>query len=160
MKRARRHAVGSVRSDKRRKTWNYLWYEDGKRCSKLIGTKQKYPTKGAAWSAAQSLVRRIESQQKAYHALTVRAVVAHYREERMPKRTDTRRAYEVWLSNHILPTWGDRSLIEVQARPVELWLGTLALASKSKAHIRGVLSLLWDYAMWRGMCPHSAIPWS
>src|SRR5919108_3540608 len=26
MKRAQRHAIGSVRFDKRRKTWNYLWY--------------------------------------------------------------------------------------------------------------------------------------
>ena len=158
MKRAQRHTVGSVRLDKRRKTWNYLWYESGKRRSKLIGTKQEYPTKGAAWSAAESLRNTIEGQRKADHGLTVRAVVAHYREEKMPKRADTRRAYEVWLSNHILPTWGDCSLNEVKARPVELWLGTLALAPKSKAHIRGVLSLLWDYAMWRGEVPTQRNP--
>jgi integrase len=76
----------------------------------------------------------------------------------MPKRADTRRAYEVWLSNHILPTWGDCSLNEVKARPVELWLRTLALAPKSKAHIRGVLSLLRDYAMWRGEVPTQRNP--
>ena len=158
MKRAQRHTVGSVRLDKRRKTWNYLWYQNGQRRSKLIGTKQEYPTKGAAWSAAESLRNTIEGQRKADHGLTVRAVVAHYREEKMPKRADTRRAYEVWLSNHILPTWGDCSLNEVKARPVELWLGTLALAPKSKAHIRGVLSLLWDYAMWRGEVPTQRNP--
>ena len=84
--------------------------------------------------------------------------MAHYREEKMPKRADTRRAYEVWLNNHILPTWADCSLTDVQARPVELWLGTLALAPKSKAHIRGVLSLLWDYAMWRGDVPTQRNP--
>ena len=158
MKRAQRHTVGSVRLDKRRKTWNYLWYQNGQRRSKLIGTKQEYPTKGAAWSAAESLRNTIEGQRKADHGLTVRAVVAHYREEKMPKRADTRRAYEVWLSNYILPTWGDCSLNEVKARPVELWLGTLALAPKSKAHIRGVLSLLWDYAMWRGEVPTQRNP--
>jgi integrase len=158
MKRAQRHTVGSVRLDKRRKTWNYLWYQNGKRRSKLIGTKQEYPTKGAAWSAAESLRNTIEGQRKADRGLTVRAVVAHYREEKMPKRADTRRAYEVWLSNHILPTWGDCSLNEVKARPVELWLRTLALAPKSKAHIRGVLSLLWDYAMWRGEVPTQRNP--
>lgn len=80
----------------------------------------------------------------------VSTVVAHYREEKMPKRSDTRRSYEVWLRNHILPRWGDCSLAEVQARPVELWLGSLVLSPKSKAHIRGLLSVLWDYAMWRG----------
>src|ERR1700739_232780 len=158
MKRAQRHTVGSVRLDKRRKTWNYLWYQNGQRRSKLIGTKQEYPTKGAAWSAAESLRNTIAGQRKADHGLTVRAVVAHYREEKMPKRADTRRAYEVWLSNYILPTWGDRLLNEVQACPVELWLGTLALAPKSKAHIRGVLSLLWDYAMWRGEVPTQRNP--
>lgn len=158
MKRAQRHAIGSVRFDKRRKTWNYLWYENGKRRSKLIGTKLEYPNKGAAWNAAESLVRRIVSQQQADHGLTLRAFVAHYREEKMPKRADTRRSYEVWLNNHILPHWGDCSMAEVQARPVELWLRTLALAPKSKAHIRGVLSLLWDFAMWRGDMPTQRNP--
>ena len=38
MKRAARHKTGSVVFDKRRKTWNLLWWEDGKRRSKLVGT--------------------------------------------------------------------------------------------------------------------------
>lgn len=158
MKRAQRHAVGCVRFDKRRKTWNYLWYEDGKRRSKVIGTKQGYPTKGAAWDAAESLINTIEHQQTLDHTLVVRALVAHYRKEKMPKRADTRRSYDVWLNNYILPKWGDCSLNEVQARPVELWLGTLALGPKSKAHIRGSLSILWDYAMWRGDVPTQRNP--
>ena len=76
----------------------------------------------------------------------------------MRKRTDTRRSYEVWLNNHILPKWGDRLLNDLEARSVELRLRTLALAPKSKAHIRGVLSLLWDYAMWRGSVPTQRNP--
>jgi len=151
VKRAQRHTVGCVRFDKRRKTWNYLWYEDGKRRSKVIGTKPEYPTKASAWNAAE--IWKKETHPKAVHGLTVQEIVDHYREEKMPRRADTRRSYEVWLNNHVLPTWGDRSLNDVQARPVELWLRALALAPKSKAHIRGVLSLLWDYAMWRGDVP-------
>jgi integrase len=73
-----------------------------------------------------------------------------YRAEKMPKRASTRRGYEAWLRNHILPTWGARPLADLQARPVELWLQELKLAPKSKLHIRGALSILWDYAMWRG----------
>jgi hypothetical protein len=46
MKRAARFQTGSVVFDKRRKTWNYLWCEGGKRRSKLIGTLQEFPTKG------------------------------------------------------------------------------------------------------------------
>ena len=42
------------------------------------------------------------------------------------------------------------ALSDVQARPVELWLSSLKLSPKSKVHIRGTLSILWDFAMWRG----------
>ena len=76
----------------------------------------------------------------------------------MPKRSDTRRSYEVWLSNHILPKWGDCPLTELQARPVELWIESLPLAPKSRVHIRGVLSILWDFAMWRGDVPTERNP--
>src|SRR5271169_2656417 len=51
--RTQRHTVGCVRFDKRRGTWNYLFYDHGKRRSKRIGTKREYPTKGAAWIAAE-----------------------------------------------------------------------------------------------------------
>ena len=65
-------------------------------------------------------------------------------------RTDTRRSYESWIKLHIIPKWGQCELSQLQARPVELWLGSLSLSPKSKAHIRGLLSTIWDYAMWRG----------
>jgi integrase len=52
--------------------------------------------------------------------------------------------------SELLAKWGDCWLNDVQARPVEMWLQTLALAPKSRAHIRGVLSIVWDFAMWRG----------
>ena len=42
----------------------------------------------------------------------------------------------------IVPKWGDCELTELQARPVEMWLGSLALAPKSKVHIRGLLHVL------------------
>ena len=101
-----------------------------------LGRDPEYPTKAAAWSAAEEFTQAIANGRVSL-ALAVRTLVIHYREEKMPKRIDTRRSYEVWLSNHILPKWGDCSLSDVQARPVEIWLQTLALAPKSKAHVRG-----------------------
>jgi integrase len=80
----------------------------------------------------------------------VKTLIEGYRQEKMPVRSDTRRSYESWIKLHIVPKWGQCELSDLQARPVELWLGTLALSPKSKAHIRGLLSTLWDYAMWRG----------
>ena len=76
----------------------------------------------------------------------------------MPRRSDTRRAYEVWLSNYIIPRWGECALSDLEARPVELWIVSLPLAPKSKVHIRGVLSILWDFAMWRGDVPTERNP--
>jgi integrase len=152
--RAQRRAVGCGRYDKRRGTWNYLFYDHGKRRSQRIGTKKDYPTKAAAWNA----VGPVESKPEAGHALTISTLVEQYRAEKMPTRTDTRRTYNAWLRNHILPKWGACDLTAVQARPVELWLASLALAPKSRVHIRGTLSILWDFAMWRGDVPTQRNP--
>jgi integrase len=151
MKRAARHKTGSVVFDKRRKIWNFLWWENSKRRTKRIGTVSQYPTKASAWKAAKTFQCSFENLVATNDAvITVNTLVEQYRLEKMPKRNDTRRAYEVWLKNHILPRWSNSSLSDLQARPVELWLATLSLAPKSKAHIRGILSILWDFAMWRG----------
>src|SRR5713101_4782115 len=88
MLRAQRHTHGSVRFDKRRKTWNYLWYEAGKRRSKRIGNKREYPTKSAAWKAVEGLEA---GQPKAQDGDTMRSVVARYEVERMPQRHSTAR---------------------------------------------------------------------
>jgi integrase len=84
------------------------------------------------------------------HFISVRELVEMFRAEKMPQRVSTKRGYDAWLDNHILPRWGSLALTDVQARPVELWLNSLPLAPKSKLHIRGLLRILWDYAMWRG----------
>jgi integrase len=153
--RVQRHTHGSMTFDRRRGTWNYFWYETGKRRSKLIGTKQHYPTKSAAWKAVESFPKQTHN---AANALTLGALVEHYREEKMPRRASTRRGYEVYLRKHILPKWQNAQITELQARPVELWLRTLDLAPKSKVHVRGLLHTLWDYAMWRGDMPTQRNP--
>ena len=71
----------------------------------------------------------------------------------MPRRASTQHGYQSWLNNYILPQWGGASLTDAQARLVELWLQSLSLSPKSKAHIRGMMSILWDYAMWAGHVP-------
>ncbi len=156
MKRAR-HQRGSVVFDKRRKTWNFLTSENGKRRSKLIGTKQQYPTKSAAWNAADEL-RSAPTPARNATVPTVSTLVEQYRAEKMPQRFSTRLAYNAWLDNHILPRWGACSLTDVQARPVELWLYSLRLSTKSMVHIRGLLRILWDYAQWRGDIPTQRNP--
>jgi len=65
--RTQRHTVGCVRFDKRRGTWNYLFYDRGKRRSQRIGTKKEFPTKAAAWKAVTS----VESKPQPSSAPTV-----------------------------------------------------------------------------------------
>ena len=145
--RAQRYKRGSVRYDKRRGTWNYLWYESGKRRSKLIGTKQQYPTKADVWKTVERLqIGRV----KATTGETVRDVITRYEAERMPRRHSTRRVYRSFLNTHILPRWGQAFIQEIQPRPVELWLRSLPLSPKSKTHVRSLMHGLIEFAMWAG----------
>jgi integrase len=148
-----RHKTGSLVFDRSRGTWRFLQWIDGKRKSQTIGTKQEYPTKAAAWKAVKPLTQVTTST-----APTVNTLVEQYRAEKMPTRLDTRRTYNAWLKNHIVPKWGACVLSDVQARPAEIWLRSLALSPKSRAHIRGTLRILWDFAMWRGDIPTQRNP--
>jgi integrase len=153
--RVQRHASGSVRYDKRRKTWNYLWYDGPTRRSKRIGTKQEFPTKAAAWKEVESL----EIQQpKPQDGDTVRSVIARYEAERMPSRQSTVRVYRSFLNNHVLPKWADTRIQDVQPRPVELWLRELPLSPKSKTHVRSLMHGLVEFAMWSGLLDISRNP--
>ena len=153
--RVQRHASGSVRYDKRRKTWNYLWYDGPTRRSKRIGTKQEFPTKAAAWKEVESL----EIQQpKTQDGDRVRSVITRYEAERMPTRASTARVYRCFMRNHVLPKWGDTLIQDVQPRPVELWLRELPLSPKSKTHVRSLMHGLVEFAMWAGMLDISRNP--
>jgi integrase len=147
--------------DKRIKTWNFFWWENGKRRSKKIGTVSQYPTNASAWRAAKALRDAVENQvqvNSSNAAPIVSTMIESYRAEKMPKRSDTRRTYDAWLRNHIGPKWGKCALSDIQARPVEQWLESLTLAPKSKVHIRGMLRILWEFAMWRGDVPTQRNP--
>jgi len=159
LKRAARVNQGSVVFNKRFGTWNFLWCENGHRRSKVIGTAQQFPTKAAAWRAAEPLRKQLDQVATSDQSvITLRSLVERYRAERMPRRAMTRQGYNTWLNGYIVPKWGDCSLQELQARPVDLWLQSLALAPKSKVHIRGLVRALWEFAMWRGDVPTQRNP--
>jgi integrase len=154
-----RQRQGSVVLDKRSRTWNFFYWENGKRRSKKVGALRQFPTKASAWRAAKPLRDAVENNVPiSYTAPTVRVLVEQYRVEKMPERYSTRNGYNAWLNNHVLPLWGEYSISELQARPVDLWLRSLELSPKSKVAIRGLLSILWDFAMWRGDVPTQRNP--
>jgi hypothetical protein len=85
---------GSVVLDKRIKAWNFFWWADGRRHSKVIGSLRDLPTKAAAWKAAKPLRDALES--KPQHNIgvpTVASLIEQYKAEKMPDRKDTRRTY-------------------------------------------------------------------
>jgi integrase len=156
MQRTRRNRSGSVVQDKRSKVWNFYWWEHGKRRSKVIG---RFPTKTAAWNAAQVLRGQLsKAPPDIPNVPTVAALIDNYRVEKMPTRLDTHRGYESWIRVHILPKWGQNLITDLQARPVEKWLESLALAPKSRTHVRGILSALWNLAMWKQDVPLQVNP--
>lgn len=155
MRRESKSTTGSVVKDKRSQKWQFFWWDDGRRHSKTLG---HFPTKKAAWDAAQAFRLLPQPQPKPQASPTVAALVEQYRTEKMPTRLDTRRTYNAWLRNHIVPKWGPCEITAVQSRPAELWLQSLPLSPKSRAHIRGTLRILWDFAMWRGDVPTQRNP--
>ena len=80
----------------------------------------------------------------------MKALAARYEAERFPNRRSTARVYRLWLHNYVLPEWGNKPLSAVQPRPVELWLRSLPLSPKSKSHVRNMLYMLMEFAMWCG----------
>jgi integrase len=112
----------------------------------LIGTKQDFPNKAAAWKA----VERVQVKPSA-SGETVSNVVSRYETERMPSRHSTARVYRSFLNNHILPKWGETLISDIQPRPVELWLRGLTLSPKSKTHVRSLLHSIVEFAMWSGL---------
>jgi integrase len=154
--------------DNRIKTWHFFCWENGKRRSKKIGHLSQFPTKASAWRAAKPMRDAVENQTQvnprgnppstSNAAPTVSTLVEQYQTEKMPTRYSSRRSYSAWLRNHIVLKWGACEITAVQARPVELWLESLTLAPKSKTAIRGLLRILWDFAMWRGDVPTQRNP--
>ena len=155
-----RYQAGAVVLDRRRRTWNFLWHEDGQRKSKRIGTLQEYPTKGAARRAAERIKPELVVRPRPQLSTvpTVSALVEQFRTERMPARHSTRLGYDSYLKNWVVPEWGDKPITELQPRVVELWLQGLEMKPKSKAHIRGLLGNLITFAMWRGDIPTGVNP--
>ena len=150
---------GSVVFNNARATWNFLWVENGHRRSRKLGTIAELPTRTDALRKAD-VVRRDLGLVARRSVPSVSELVEQYRTEKMPVRYSTRRPYEVWLRLYILPKWGACPITELQPRPVELWLTSLDLAPRSKTSVRGLINLLWDYAMWRGDLPVERNPMS
>ena len=154
MKRARKPKA--VRNEARA-TWVFFPVIDGKRTTRKLGRLAEL-TQEQANRRAEEVLRSLKLQAKK-ESPTVSSVVEQYQEERMLKlRHSTQRVTRLWIKKYVLPRWGQQPVIELQPRPVELWLESLPLAPKTRGHLRELLYRLVDYAMWCGSIPVGTNP--
>ncbi|HEX4770467.1 MAG TPA: tyrosine-type recombinase/integrase [Bryobacteraceae bacterium] len=132
--------------------WEFRYYEtdpDGQRNRKsaTVGRVSEYPSESAARKSGvvQALLLRINSESRT-SSNDFGAVIARYEKEEMPERYSTRAAYMSYIKNHIRPRWADIPIRAVKTMAVEDWLKRLALAPKSKSHIRSLMHVLFQCA--------------
>lgn len=149
---SRRFSRGCLYREKR-KAGPDVWvfrYRDGQSNRKVpIGTVEQFPTKSAAMKACEPLRANMNRDTRAPR--TVAELVAHYQEKELPedstKSYSTRKAYQCYFKNWIVPVWGSYRLSAVKTVAVESWLRTLSLAPGTKAKLRNMMSTLFTHAM-------------
>jgi integrase len=146
MKRSR-YQNGSVRLDPRSKTWEFRWREDGRRPSRILGTLAELPTLAKAKRAAEGYRLAANADVDRKPAVTFEAAARKYMSERMPKRYTTAGGYRNNLERHVIPKWGKTELKDIKPLAVDRWFSSLPLAPKTKAHIKGVMRQVFEYAM-------------
>jgi integrase len=160
--RRKRFKRGSMQLDPRSQIWSLRYYDaDGQRRAERIGTKKEYPTKTSAQEAAVAIRDRIFGVEKAAPVMLDR-VADRYELERMPARHTTSRGYKGKLKI-IRAKWGKRTL-PLNPAEVEPWLkrvesteGVL-YSKKSREHLKSILVILHDTAMFFGYLPFIANP--
>jgi integrase len=151
-----RYQFGSLQLKTREKgnsIWELRYYEPGpprRRRAITVGTLADYPNESAVRKAGkvQALLMKINAEEATVKSdLTFGALIARYEEEEMPERYSTRAAYRSNLAVHIKPRWADTPIGGVKALGVENWLSSLSLAPKTKAHIRGLMHVVFECAV-------------
>ena len=159
--RRKRYQTGSVVLDPRTQTWFFRWYEGKTRRAERLGTAKQYRTKAEAMRAAEGMRLRINNPE-ASPTVTVEQVAQRYILERMPTRHSTNRGYMGKLKI-VRNVWGRRAL-PLKPYEVEAWLKTLKstkgkpYSPKTKAHLKNMLVILHESAMFFGYVPPERNP--
>jgi integrase len=154
--RKRRQQYGGIYLDPRTKIWYYRRSVNGRRQLKPIGTLSEYPTKAQAEKASNTFKTDAPKPARPTFAYVAR----RYMTERMPIHPPTANAYRNYLENYVIPEWGPLELTELAAKPlvIEKWLDGVERSQKTKTHIKGVMRLVYEYAMADGLFEISRNP--
>jgi len=114
----------------------------------ILGDRALYPTETQARRATQALLLRLngESPRAEVEAPTFGALLDRYIEQELSERYSTRKSHLSNIRVHIRPRWGEYAVNKVKPMAMEQWLRELSLAPKSKAHVRGIMHLVFKCA--------------
>ena len=116
-----------------------------KREALIIGNVEQYPTETKALRAVESFRIAVSSAPK--QEVLFGALIDRYMREKLPRRHSTASKYRSWITHHVKPRWKDVPLTKVKPLLVEEWLTSLALAPKSRGHVRSIMHILFNWAM-------------
>ncbi len=159
--RRKRYQVGSVVLDPRTRTWFFRWYDGKTRRAERIGDKNQYRTKTEAVRASEGIRLRI-NRQTTSPVVTVDQIADRYELDRMPARHTTSRGYKGKLKI-IRAKWG-KDTLPLNPAEIEPWLKTAKssegglYSKKSREHLKSILVILHDTAMFFGYLPFTANP--
>jgi integrase len=129
---------------------------DRRRRSVLLGTADELSTAAKLKRATDEMRAKVNAKLESSNSgMLMSELIVKYQKERIPERYSTRHGYLSKLKNHIDPQWGATPVVEMMtsAYVVEQWLKQHDGAPKSKVHIRGLMSVLLEYAMLLGIVP-------
>ncbi len=149
-----RYQYGDLVERKRKKgadVWQFRYFENGWRRSVLIGTVERPRTKADAERAVEHLRMKIKSDnaQQRFHSVTAGALIDKFMKEYMPIhwRKHTAQGYGSLFKNHVRPRWGSEFVRDVKPMAVEEWLASYPHSTQVKAHVRGLMHILFQVAM-------------
>jgi integrase len=160
-----RHQKGSLKQVARtsgHKVWVFRWREtaaDGRRVPRklVVGSVRDLPNEKAARESLQSLGLNInlDRSEGARPPQSLSELVAHYRMKELAtdnerKAYSTKQCYADYLTNWIVPRWGEYSLARIEngiAVHVEEWLDSIKRSRGTKAKIRNIMSAVCTHAI-------------
>jgi len=140
--------------------WVFMFREDSKQKTTILGTVEKYPMKASAEKAANKLRKDINGRREFIY---VRDLLDKYEKEGMPDRPHTQDTY-LSFAKRIREQWGSVRL-DVMVKDlmgVEQWVNTLKtyptkntpardMSKKSKIHVKAFIHRLFERAIFWNM---------
>jgi len=149
--------------------WEFRWREPGptgrRRHRRIVlGSTEKITEESAARDAVAGLqldINRNDMRMK-NTAITLAEAYQHFRQRELNTDTSwrtysTQMGYQGYLNKWVIPRWGHRTLVSIQAGEVELWMRSLPLARSTCAKIRNVMSVLFNHSIRHGICSANPI---